>query len=235
MNEQSDIRVRVVSAAGDEPYRTIGAALADVAPRTRIEVRPGAYVEPLIVETPVEIVGAGPVADIVVHVTDASCLVSRAADVSVRGLTLRNSGSQHYEGRPAIAVEAGMLRLVDCHVDSDMADGAVATGAGVLLVAERCALGSATGSAVMSERRARTDLADCTIERAFTGVTIRQGAEVRMTHCAVRDCENAGLSFFEYGSGIIEDCEVERATAMGIGILQGSDPPFGAASCATAT
>jgi len=224
MPERLNMAVRVVSANGDAPYPSIATALVGAPAGTRVEVRPGVYTAPLVVETPVEIVGDGPVTDIVVQVADALCLVSMAADVSVRNLTLRNSGSEHYEGRPAVAVEAGALRLVGCHVGSDMAAGAVAAGAGVLLMAERCVFSAATDSAVMSERRARTNLADCAIERAFTGATIRQGAELHMTRCVVRDCENAGLSFFEYGSGIIEDCMVERVAMVGIGVLQGSDP-----------
>lgn len=216
--------VRVVSPHGDGTHRTIAAALIDATSGTRIIVRPGTYTAPLIIDTPVEIVGEGSRNKILVSVADGHCVVSRATDVALRHLTIRNKGSDEYETHAAVRATAGTLGIEDCHIESAISDGVAVDGERVTVTIRRCHIVKVAESAIHITRRAQATAEDCVIELANTGTTIRQGGILTMARCTIRSCSNAGLSFYEYGSGTVEDCTLEGMGAMGIGILQGSDP-----------
>jgi nitrous oxidase accessory protein len=101
----------VVSPAG--PYRLVQDALREAPAGATITVRAGTYREPTIrVERPVTIVGEpGAVLD---GEGMRELLVIAAPDVTVRGLTFRNTGSSYREDRAALrVVEARNCRIED--------------------------------------------------------------------------------------------------------------------------
>lgn len=215
---------RVVSARGDGTYRTIADALIGATPGTRIIVHPGTYTAPLSLDVPVEIVGEGAIEKIVLQMAGGPCVTSRAPDVALRNLTIRNEGIDLDEVYAAVQVSAGTLRLEGCRVASAMSAGVSVEGNGAQAIISRCRFAYVLGSAIVATRRGRATITDSLIERAHTGVTVRQGGILEMARCTLRSCANAGLSFYEYGSGTVDDCDLEGMGAMGIGILQGSDP-----------
>jgi TIR domain len=94
-------------------FTTIGAAIQAAQPGDRILVRPGRYLEGLVVDKPLEILGDGPVRDIEVQARDADALLFMANIGRVANLTLRQAGGGgrlvwrgHHPGAPG----AGGLR-----------------------------------------------------------------------------------------------------------------------------
>jgi len=78
----------VVSPTGD--CQNLNTAIKKAKAGDRILVKPGVYQEDLIIDKPLEIIGDGEVADIVVESKNADCISMKTDHALVRGLSLRN-------------------------------------------------------------------------------------------------------------------------------------------------
>ncbi|NJO05429.1 MAG: protein kinase [Chloroflexaceae bacterium] len=121
--------VLIVGQDEQSLYHSIGAAIANAQPGSRIVVRPGIYRETVIIDRAVEIVGDGRTADIVVECTDASCLIMRADYGVVRGLTLRSMvSSLDDEDQAAVDIPQGRLILERCDIATSARVGVLIRG-----------------------------------------------------------------------------------------------------------
>ena len=80
----------IVSQTDAGQYQTISDAIRVASVGTRIIVQPGMYPENLIIDKPLQIIGEGPVEEIVVESTNTSCLTMKSDYAKVSGLTLRS-------------------------------------------------------------------------------------------------------------------------------------------------
>lgn len=95
----------VVSPAG--PFTTLAAAVAAAAPGARIVVRAGTYLEPTVELNLAGLTVAGEGWPVFDGGGTHGSIIIRAADVTVSGLELRNTGVSHMEDRAALrAVES---------------------------------------------------------------------------------------------------------------------------------
>jgi F-box protein 11 len=83
----------IVAKQGRASYRSIAEAVKRAPRGARILVRPGVYQEAVSIERPVEIVGDGEAADIVIDGADGSCITLAGERALVRNLTLRGHTS----------------------------------------------------------------------------------------------------------------------------------------------
>ena len=74
-----------VALQGMASYRSIEEAVRESEPGTRIVVRPGVYHESLVLDRRVQIVGEGPVEEIIVHAVKGPCVLMQTAEAAVRG------------------------------------------------------------------------------------------------------------------------------------------------------
>ena len=74
----------VVSPTGD--CQNISTAIREAKAGDCILVKPGVYQEDLIIDKPLEIIGDGDVADIVVESQNADCIMMETDNALVRGL-----------------------------------------------------------------------------------------------------------------------------------------------------
>ncbi len=213
---------------GDERrYGSIGAALRDALPGARIEARPGLYRESLVIDKRVEIVGVGKVEDIIVEATDANCLVMRADEAVVRGLTLCGRGGSGSAGGGYYAVDIpqGRLELEGCVITSDALACVAIHGETADPVLRRCTIRDGAASGVLVYERARGTIEDCDIAaNALAGVEIAQESAPVIRRCTVRDGRAGGIVLYEGGRGTVEDCAIVGNARAGIEIRQGSDP-----------
>jgi hypothetical protein len=84
----------VVDAYLRGDFATVSEAIEVAKPGDRILVRPGLYEESLVVNKPLEIIGDGPVEDIVIRARDANVLTFQASIGRVANLTLRQVGEE---------------------------------------------------------------------------------------------------------------------------------------------
>ncbi len=203
-------------------YGSIGAALRDALPGARIEAAPGLYRESLVIDKRVEIVGVGKVEDIIVEATDANCLVMRADEAVVCGLTLRGrttTGSMGSAGGSYYTVDIpqGRLELEGCVITSDALACVAIHGEAADPVLRRCTIRDGSASGVLVYERARGTIEDCDIAaNALAGVEIAQESAPVIRGCTVRNGRAGGIVLYEGGQGTIEDCDIAANALTGV-------------------
>ncbi|MBI3925763.1 MAG: caspase family protein [Armatimonadetes bacterium] len=109
---QQPTRVLWVSKGAGAPYSTISGALAGAPAGARILIRPGIYEEDVVVDKAVDLVGDGPVAEIVIRGSGTYVVDVRSpSPVHIEGLTLQTAGpeTRHVGG----AAELKNCRLLE--------------------------------------------------------------------------------------------------------------------------
>ncbi len=128
---QGQATTRVVSPDG--PYRSVGAAVAASAPHDTVRVRAGVYREPTVVlDRPLTLLGEpGAILD---GEGERGLLDVTADSVTVRGLTLRDTGVTFAEDRAALKVEKARFCRVEDNVLEDAFFGIYLANAGDCVV-----------------------------------------------------------------------------------------------------
>jgi len=107
----------VVDPYGRGDSTMVTAAIEAARAGDRILVRPGLYEEGLAIDKPLEILGDGPVGDIVIEAWDADAISFEAEIGRVANLTLRQTGGE--EGPwYGVDITQGLLTLEDCDITS---------------------------------------------------------------------------------------------------------------------
>jgi hypothetical protein len=111
---KSEPPTHVVDAYQRRDFTTVSAAIRAARSGDRILVRPGLYEEGLVVDKPLEILGDGPVADIVIRARAADALLFRASMGRVANLTLQQvgGGGKWY----GVDITQGRLDLEGCDI-----------------------------------------------------------------------------------------------------------------------
>jgi parallel beta-helix repeat protein len=186
----------VVDAYQRGHFATVSEAIEAAKPGDRILVRPGLYEESLIVNKPLEIIGDGPVEDIVIRARDANVLTFQASIGRVANLTLRQVGEEVM----GVSIQQGRLDL------------------------EGCDLSSQAGSCV-SIRDGRLDLEGCDLSsQAGSCVSIRDGADPRLRRNKIHHGKERGVIVYDDGLGTLEDNEIFGNGFHGVTIGAGGNP-----------
>lgn len=99
---------------GHNTVPTLRRALAKAGPGTTIYIKPGLYEETLTITQPVNLVGAGPVDEVILQSFNATTITFAASGGRVSGITVRQQGGTFpYQ---AIDVSAGMPEIEGCVV-----------------------------------------------------------------------------------------------------------------------
>jgi F-box protein 11 len=184
-------------------FTSIGAAIQAAKPGDRILVRPGRYVEGLVVDKPLELLGDGPVADIEVQARGADVVVFQANIGRVANLTLRQTGG---EGQWfGVDIAQGRLELEGCDIASQsLACVAIRNGADPRLRRNCIHDGNQGGVVVYDNGLGMLEDNDITAN-TFTGVEIRTGANPTLRNNRINGNTYQGVSIYDGGGGVIED------------------------------
>jgi len=109
-------RTLIVDQMHRGDYPTISAAIAAANAGDRIIVRPGFYSEGLVIDKPLEIIGEGDRAEIVVCAIGTPVILFQTTAGRVRNLTLRQAGGLWF----GVDIKQGRLELEDCDISSVM-------------------------------------------------------------------------------------------------------------------
>ena len=215
----------VVSSRGDGRYRTIGEALRRAPPGARILIRPGRYVESLVLHAEVELLGDGPVEGIVIESEEASCLQMRAGQALVRGLTLRALAGPQGQQCYAVDIPQGRLVLEECDISSDSLGGIAVHGPSADPVIRRCRIHDTAGFGVSFYGRSKGTLEECELfGNAYAEVEICDESDPLIRRCRIHNGQGYGIWVYRRGRGAIEDCEIFDNAKAGIRVEKGSDP-----------
>jgi F-box protein 11 len=208
----------------DGRFRTIGEALQMAPTGARITIKPGVYKETLKINKKVELVGDGPVADIVVESPDGNALVLRCDLAKVHGITLRNAtGSSRH--RHAVHVPQGHLVLDECRISSGSLACVAVTAMGATVLLKRCRIGNGSSAGILVCDKGEAQVEDCDIlEHALSGAECRRGGHLTLRGCRISACRHAGVLIHDGGKASIEDCDIQGNELAGVDVRHNGIP-----------
>lgn len=214
----------IVSVKGDGEHTSIVEALKAAAPGARLIIRPGIYNEGLIINKRVEIVGDGPVEDIVIRSVDSSCIQMRAERAGVTGLTLRGRAARGGSdtGFFAVDVAEGELLLDNCDITSDTLSCVAVHGSTANPVIRRCRIHDGADSGLYFFDGARGTVEDCEVFcNRNVGVAVTGLSRPTVRGCRIYDGKNAGLVVWDNAEAVVESCDIYGNQLTGVGISEG--------------
>jgi len=218
----------IVSANGNGDFAQIGEALRNVAPNSRLIIRPGLYNESVVIDKNVEIVGDGAPEEIKIIAANSSCIQMQSEKAIVRGLTLRGSGARTGRAFFAVDISRGELTLEDCDINSDSLSCIAVHGSYANPLIKRCRIHDGADSGVYFFDNARGQIEDCDIYRnTNVGVAITNGANPLIKNCRIFEGKNGGIVVWQNGAaGEIENCEIFGHRLANVGISDSANPTF---------
>jgi hypothetical protein len=215
----------IVSKLGGGQYTSINEAIKNAPYGARISVRPGVYNESIEINRDVEIVGDGPITQIIIEAVDSECIYIKSGKVLVRGLTLRNRKTSKEDKSYAVTVSDGELRLEDCDVTSASLTGVGIYGTGSKAFIRRCRIHDCTESGVYFYRGAGGTVEDCDVfNNGFANISIKEGADPTVRNSRLYNSKSSGVYVYLNGKGTIEDSSIYGNTYSGVSISEGGDP-----------
>jgi F-box protein 11 len=216
---------RVVAKVGQADFRTIAEAIQRSPEGAQILVKPGLYRESLVLDRPVEIVGDGPLSDIVIETANQGCLIMQTDYAEVRGLTLRKRKGAQGDDYFAVDIAQGRLVLENCDITSDSLACIAIYGAATDPVIRRCRIHDGKAGGVFLYNNCQATLEDCDIfGNGLSAIEIKDGSTPTIQRCRVHDGKQGGIYFQEGGQGQVIDCDIYANTLAGLEIQTGSNP-----------
>jgi parallel beta-helix repeat protein len=203
-------------------FTTVVAAIKAAKPGDRILVRPGLYEGGLVVDKPLEILGDGPVAEIVIRARGADALLFRAGIGRVANLTLHQAGGDgQWFG---VDITQGRLDLEGCDISSQsLACVAIRNGADPRLRRNRIHNSGEAGVFVYDDGLGTLEDNDIT-DNTNAGVSIKTGGNPTLRRNKIHDGKAGGIYVYENGLGTLEDNEITGNTLAGVSIKTGGNP-----------
>lgn len=214
----------VVSKLGGGQYTSINAAIKGAPEGARINVRPGIYNESVVINRNVEIIGDGPITQIVVDAVDDNCISMEAGTALVRGLTLRNrsTGKDKFY---AVSITQGKLTLEDCDITSVALTGVGVYGASSQLIMSRCRIHDCAEGGIFFYENAGGIVEDCDVfNNGYAGISIKGGADPVIRKSRIYNGKSSGIYSYLNGKGTIEDCNIYGNAYSGVSMSEGGDP-----------
>jgi hypothetical protein len=193
----------LVSPDGRGQFTSLVQALRAAPPWSRIDVLPGLYRAPLVVDRPVEIVAVGRPGEVVIEGDGTAGLRLTAEYALLRGACLRSSPAVEHGPRTLFGVDVphGELYLEDCDV----------SGAELACVAVRGRAASAT-------------LRRCRVRHGRqAGVYVSLGGACGLSECEIAENGGAGVEIGWQGSPILRRCRITANGTYGIRIYAGGE------------
>ncbi|MDJ1185598.1 protein kinase domain-containing protein [Roseofilum casamattae] len=251
-NFTTEIPPIIVAKLGPADYRTLGEAIKQALPDTKIIVRPGFYAESLYFNKSLEIIGEGNKEDIIIESQLAPC--ARMAGVTfepssdelgmeigdrvlVRSVTFRYRNwtniqrsdrfgrflGQQLHSPYAIVTTGGLLVLEDCLIDAEGLAGLWIQGRSAEATIRRCTITSGPRYGVWTTEQGRCRLEFCEISGQTVGVTIDRAGRANLHHCQISQMSGDGVAVSRQGEGSAFNCDIYQNGDRGIAIDKGSN------------
>jgi len=204
---------------GDHP--TITDAINAASPGDRILVRPGLYEEGLVIDKPLEIIGEGDRAEVVVEALGKNVILFKTTMGRVANLTLRQAGGGNWFG---VNIAQGRLELEDCDITSrGLSCVAIHGGADPRLRRNCIHHGNEAGVFVYDNGQGTLEDNDI-FANAYPGLNIKEGGNPTVRRNRIHDGEQNGVFVYENGKGTLEDNDIFANAYAGVQIKTGGNP-----------
>jgi F-box protein 11 len=216
------ITLTVNQMPGRAQFVTITDAIARAPGGARILISPGYYRESVIIDKPLELIGDGPLDDIIIEADGPEALIFDTNIGVVRNLTLRQRQSEPADY--CVWVKQGRLDLEDCDLSSTgLASLAVMNNADPRVRRNRIHDGKAGGIFVYDRGRGTYEDNEV-FGNAETGIEVADGAEPVVRRNRIHDGKAGGISVSRQGRGTYEDNEVFGNASVGMYVSDGAEP-----------
>jgi F-box protein 11 len=222
MTTRTEPPTYVVDAYQRGDFDTVSAAIKAAQPGHRILVRPGLYLESLVIDKPLEILGDGPVADIEIRARDADAVAFRANIGRIANLTLRQDGSD--DQWVAVDITQGRLDLEGCDITSQgVCCVAIRSGADPRLRRNTIHDGKQAGIYIFDGGLGTLEDNDITANTS-PGVAITTGGNPTLRRNTIHHNSHFGIFVGDGGLGTLEDNEITANTSSGVAIKTRGNP-----------
>lgn len=214
-----------VSKLGEADHGSISEAIKAAKPGTRIYVSPGFYSENIVIDKPVEIVGAGPVKEIVIE--GLPCILMKTDYSKIRGVSLLGISGPQDNAYSAVEIPTGRLVLENCDIKSSSIGCIAVHGAKTTPVIKRCKIHDGKHVGIWVTDGGEATIEECDISHnALAGIAIKSGGNPTVRRCVLRNGKKGGFWIHDKGEGLIEDCDIHNNALAGIAITNGASPLF---------
>lgn len=204
-------------------HTTIAAAIKAAEPGSRVLIRPGTYEENLILDKPLELIGEGEAADVIVRTTKRDAMTVSANIAEIANLTLlRDAGEGNHV---ALWVTDGRATFHDCVFTSKSISAVEVRGAGTAPEFRRCRFIDNAQAGVLVKEHARPRIEDCELTgNGYQAVAILTGADPILRRCVLGGNTQTGCLVEQNGRGLLEDCTIRENGSAGVVTRKGGAP-----------
>lgn len=211
----------VVDAMHRGDHTTIRAAIAAAPPGTRIVVRPGLYREGIILEKPLEIVGEGNAADIVVEAIGADVVRASAPTARIACLTLRQMGGGNW---CAVDLTGGRLDLEECDITCQgLSCVVIHNGADARIRRNTIHDGRQAGILVYDQGQGIIEENEI-YGNQISAIQVRADGKLTVRRNRLHDGKGSAIYCYERGQAVIEENEISGHGNTSIVIGAASNP-----------
>ena len=205
---------------GRGDFTSIGAAIAAANGGERILVRPHVYTEPVKLDKPVELIGDGKRAEIIIEASDSNAISFQTSFGRVANCTIRQMGTGE---RFAVHIPQGQLVLEDCDITS-VNYVCVGVHGGANPILRRNEIHDAKYCGILVYDNGKGTFEDNDIfANALSGVEIKTGADPVLRRNRIHDGLENGVMAHEQGKGTLEDNDIFANALSGVEIRTAAD------------
>ena len=187
----------------------------------RILVRPGLYLEGLVIDKPLEIIGDGAPGEVVVQVAGKDVILFQTTRGRVANLTLRQLGGENWY---AVDIAQGRLELEDCDITSQ-SKSCVAIHNGADPHLRRNRIHDSKQNGVFIYENGQGTLEDNDIfGNAYPAVAIKTGSNPMLRRNRIHDNKQNGVLIYENGQGTLENNDIFGNAYPAVAITTGGNP-----------
>jgi parallel beta-helix repeat protein len=217
-SQKTEIPTIVVDPFHRGDYPTLNAAIKAAQPGTRILVRPGVYLESIVIYKTLEIIGDGPREEIEINATGHDVIQFRTSTGRVKNLTLRQVGDGPGHYGFGVDINQGCLFLEDCDICSySLACISIHHGAAPNLKRNRIHGSQHAGIYVYENGRGKLEDNDI-FDNSYAGVAIKTGANPTLRRNRIHGGKQDGVFINDGGKGILESNDIFNNALSGVAI-----------------
>jgi parallel beta-helix repeat protein len=210
----------VVDPYGRADCRTIAEGIERAVNGERIVVRKGYYYEELVIDRPVEIIGAGTRNEVVIASTASNVITFNTNFGRIAGLTLHNRAA----GQFCVDIKQGRLQLEDCDLTSDgYSIIAVHGGADPMILQCNIHDGPQCGLLVFDKGRGTFEDNDI-YGNKLANIEVTSEADPIVRRNRIHHGKSYGILVHSNGRGTYEDNDISKNGRAGLAVAKEADP-----------